>query len=149
MISGYDYDYDYGHGDMLHCQKGPYPRAWGHFALLKSPNLWAWGHFALPKRSLCMGIEGYTAAVPDSQDKALYKCRWLLSEDTAFGALPRLKCSPCVVHSVGFVQVGTPNGHGVVFFPSCCKFHCFHTLRGLFLPCGACGTCGTPYGAQM
>ena len=31
-----------GHGDSLHCQKGPY--------------LWAWGHFALPKRPLIMGM---------------------------------------------------------------------------------------------
>ena len=30
-------------------------------------------------------------------------------------------------------------GHGVVFLPSCCKFHYFYGLRGLFLPCGACG----------
>ena len=69
----------------------------------------------------------------------LYKCRWLLSEDPAFGALPRLKCGPCAIHSVGFVQAGIPNGHGVAFFPSCCKFHCFYSLRGLFLPCSTCG----------
>ena len=53
---------------------------------------------------------------PDSQDEALHKCRWLLNEDPAFGALPRLKCGPCGVRSMGFVQAGTPNGHGVVFF---------------------------------
>ena len=38
-----------------------------------------------------------------------------------------------VVLVLGFVQVGTPNGHGVVFSPSCCNFHCFCRLRGLFL----------------
>ena len=31
--------------------------------------------------------------------KTRCKCRWLLSEDLAFGALPRLKCGPCAVHS--------------------------------------------------
>ena len=31
---------------------------------------------------------------------------------------------------------------GWYFFPSCCKFHCFYSLRGLFLPCGTHGTCG-------
>ena len=46
-------------------------------------------------------------------------------EDPAFGALPWLKCGPCAIHSVGFVQAGTPNGHAEVFFPSCCKFQCF------------------------
>ena len=48
---------------------------------------------------------------------------------------------PCAVHSVGFVQAGTPNGHGMVFFPSCCKFHCFCSLKGLFLPCGTSAVC--------
>ena len=74
------------------------------------------------------------------------ECRWLLGEDLAFGALPRLKCGPCAIHSVGFVQAGASNGHGVVFFPSCCKFHRFYSLRGLFLPCG---TCGAPCGTQV
>ena len=31
-----------------------------------------------------------------------------------------------------------------MFFPSCCKFHCFYGLRGLFLPCGGRGTCSAP-----
>ena len=31
-----------------------------------------------------------------------------------------------------------------MFFPSCCNFHCFYSLRRLFLPCGPCGTCGVP-----
>ena len=49
---------------------------------------------------------------------------------------------PTPTHSVCFVQASAPNGHGMVVFPSCSKFHCFCNFRGLFVPCGACAACG-------
>ena len=37
-------------------------------------------------------------------------------------------------HSVAFVQASTPNGHGMVVFPSYCKFYSFCSLREFLLP---------------
>ena len=45
----------YGHGDTLHCQKGPYIGAWGHFALPKRPLYRGMGTLCTAKKAPIYG----------------------------------------------------------------------------------------------
>ena len=96
--------------------------------------------------------------------EALFKCRLLLIENTTLCTLSRGRSfsivesdgiirsipppppprTPNPAHSVDFVQASTPNGHGMLVSP-CCKFHCFCSLRGSFLPCGAPASAGVAF----